>query len=205
MLNPKQEAVSREELGLPGDRPIVLNVGRQTAQKGHKHLIAAFEKLQHSRSPHLVIIGREGDGSSALRAAIDESNLEDHVTVIPYTDRVNDFLVAADVFAFLSLMEGLGTAMLEAMAARLPVVAYDIPPIREITDQARVAGLVPVGDTEALATALEWALGADQAIRRMTDEAHNWVSEHYSLHRVSARLQDRLQQLSSIRLRAGSR
>ena len=205
MLNLKQEALSREELGLPGGLPIVLNVGRQTTQKGHKHLIAAFEVLQHSRSAHLVIIGREGDGSSALRTAIDESNLEDHVTVIPYTDRVNDFLLAADVFAFPSLMEGLGTAILEAMAARLPVVASDIPPIREITDQGRVARLVPVGDTEALATALERALGADQTIRHMTDEAHHWVSENYSLHRVSVRLQDRLQQLCSIRLRAGSR
>ncbi|MFV1992038.1 MAG: glycosyltransferase, partial [Acidimicrobiales bacterium] len=165
--DPAESSSRRSDLGLPEDVPIVLNVGRQSAQKGHEHLIAAFQELLHSRSAHLVILGREGDGTPALNRAIAISGLDAHVTVIPYTDRVYDFYAHADVFAFPTLMEGLGTSVLEAMAAQLPVVAFDIPPVREISDDGRVATLVPIGDTDAFVAALESAIDSGPDVRRL--------------------------------------
>lgn len=185
-------------LGLPTDSQIILNVGRQTAQKGHRHLVAAFARIRHDRAVpvHLVILGREGDASGALEAAITEFEVEDAVTIVPYTDRTYDYYRTADVFAFSSLMEGLGTAVLEAMACRLPVVAYDIPPVREIAGESIVANLVPVGDVTALAAAIGAVLDDPVSAEAMAGRAQSRVAAEYSVDGVARRLQDRLSSLA---------
>ncbi|MGD2101281.1 MAG: glycosyltransferase [Acidimicrobiia bacterium] len=180
---------TRSELGLPVDRPVVLNVGRQTAQKGHADLIRAFASIDPTREAHLVILGREGDGTPSLRSAISEFGVGDRVTVIPYTERPYDYYRNADVFAFPSRMEGLGTAVLEAMACGLPVVSYDIPPIREIGGDAVVATLVPEGDVEALTSAVAAVLDDPDAASQTADTARKRIAADYSVSAVAHRVE----------------
>jgi glycosyltransferase involved in cell wall biosynthesis len=85
-------------------------------------------------------------------------------------------------------MEGLGTAVIEAMAAHLPVVAFDIPPVREITDDGRVATLVPVGDTAGMVDAIERLLDSEQQRREMAREARQWVEHQFTIEQVTERL-----------------
>lgn len=144
---------SRSDLGLPDDRPLVVNVGRHTAQKGHAHLIRAFERIQQETGAHLVMCGREGDTYVSTKALIDELELTPHVTIMGQTPLVHDVVAAADVFVFSSVMEGLGTAVIEAMAIGTPVVAFDIPAVREATNNGEFAILVPIGDEAGLAAA----------------------------------------------------
>ena len=76
-------------------------------------------------------------------------------------------------------MEGLGTAVLEAMSLSVPVVAFDIPPVREATDAGRAALLVPVGDAGELATAvLEVLQGGHASLGERHGRA--FVEEHRS-------------------------
>lgn len=196
LSEPDHPLPDRAELGLPSGAPLVLNVGRQTAQKGHNYLVEAFARVNDSLPSHLVIIGREGDGTSQLLRGIGELGLRDAVTIIPSTDRVFDYYAQATVFCFPSVMEGLGTAVLEAMASKLPVVAFDIPPIREITDHGRVATLVPVGNVEELSRALTSAIEADPDVERKARDAHTWVVERFSLDAVVEQLEHRLTQLA---------
>lgn len=183
---------TRAELGLPDDGPLLLNVGRQTAQKGHGDLIEAFSLVRAELPAHLVILGREGDGSASLREAIEATGMTAHVTVIPYTDRPYDFYRATDVFVFSSHMEGLGTAVLEAMAAGAPVVAYDIPPVREAAGDPAQAVLVPLGDVETLATEVISALTHPEQTAEMARRARENVVAHHSLESVVERLKARL-------------
>jgi glycosyltransferase involved in cell wall biosynthesis len=189
-------APSREELGLPADEAVVLNVGRQTAQKGHADLVSAFASVRATVPVHLVILGREGDGTRTLQEAIRREQMADHVTVVPYSDRPYDYYRTADVFAFPSLMEGLGTAVLEAMACVVPVIAYDIPPVREITDGGRYAKLVPVGDHDALASTLEMIVESPASVSSMIEQARENVVANYSLDSVALRMEDRLRDLA---------
>ncbi|HEU4894609.1 MAG TPA: glycosyltransferase [Acidimicrobiia bacterium] len=186
---------SRADLGLP-DGPLVLNVGRQTAQKGHDDLVKAFSRVRERFPAHLVILGREGDGSASLRAAIDDLGLAEAVTVVPFSDRPFDYYRAADVFAFSSHMEGLGTAVLEAMAAGLPVVAYDIPPVREIAGDPDHATLVPLGDVAALADEIVTVIETRQPALEMASRARAAVMASHSLERVSARLEELLREVA---------
>jgi glycosyltransferase involved in cell wall biosynthesis len=82
-------------------------------------------------------------------------------------------------------MEGLGTAVLEAMASGVPVVAFDIPPVREATGEGRFAHLVAAGDIGALAGAV---LDVLEDGRDLGGEAETWVAANYSLEVVAARL-----------------
>lgn len=192
-------APHREELGLPADEAVVLNVGRQTAQKGHADLVSAFASVRASVPVHLVILGREGDGTRALQEAIMREQIAEHVTVIPYSDRPYDYYRTANVFAFSSLMEGLGTAVLEAMACAVPVVSYDIPPVREVAGGGRYAKLVPAGDFEGFASALKMMVENPRSVASMTDRARENVISNYSLDTVALQLQDRLRELAESR------
>lgn len=185
----------REELGLPADEAVVLNVGRQTAQKGHADLVSAVASVRAAVPVHLVILGREGDGTRALKEAILREQIADHVSVIPYSDRPYDYYRTADVFAFPSLMEGLGTAVLEAMACAVPVVAYDIPPVREVTGGGRYARLIPVGDREAFASTLKVMVESPRSVASVTDRARENVIANYSLDPVARQLEERLRNL----------
>jgi len=186
---PETTLPSLAELGLPPG-PLAVNVGRLAAQKGQVLLLEAFATaLEKVPEAHLAIVGREGDSSADVAAAIDRLGLSGSVTLVGHTTRVVDYLGNAHVFAFSSLMEGLGTAVLEAMAVGVPVVAFDIPPVREATVGGRFGTLVPVGDVVALASAMSGFLAAE---RRVDVEAREWVRERHDLRRIASEVEQLL-------------
>lgn len=182
------ERKSRWDLGLPDAEFLLVNVGRQTAQKGHISLLDAFEIVRKEAHAHLAIVGREGDSTERLRDVIEERELGPHVTLVGYSPDVHHYMAHADVFVFPSFMEGLGTAVVEAMAMGLPVVAYNIPPVREITDDGRVAHLVELGDSEAFARAVLEVLvdGVDMG------KQLEWVERHFAIDEVASRVEELL-------------
>lgn len=134
-----------------GSRPVVINVARQEPQKGHVQLAEAMS-LVVRRYPAalLVLVGREGRSTPALRQRIAQLGIAASVMDLGVRDDVPDLLAAADVFAFSSLYEGLGGAVIEAAGLGTPVVSYDVPAVREILGENH-PWLTPVGDVPALA------------------------------------------------------
>lgn len=194
---PPAKPRSRAQLGLPADVPLVLNIGRQAAQKGHANLVQAFALVRPTTPAHLVIVGREGDTSAELHRVIARMGLSEHVTLVGYTPDAHHYLAHATVFAFSSLMEGLGTAVLEALAAGLPVVAFDIPPVREAVNGCRSARLVSPGDDHALASGIASLLGDPQAAAGLGMEGRRWVMDRYSIADIAARVERHLRQVAS--------
>jgi glycosyltransferase involved in cell wall biosynthesis len=184
--------MSRLDLGLPADGRLLVNIGRQTSQKGHISLLKAFEIVHAETESHLVILGREGDATREIEGAIDERELTAHVSLIGYTSDVHHYLAHADVFVFTSFMEGLGTAVLEAMAMGLPIVAYDIPPVQEVTDDGRLARLVAVGDHERLADQIMQAFSD----KSPADEERSWVARKFSIDEVASQVETLLSEVA---------
>ena len=100
-------------------------------------------------------------------------------------------MAAADVVVLSSLSEGSPSVVLEAMSVGTPVVAFDIPPVRELTDDGRCAVLAPAGDAAALGSALVDALGHRDEERVSTARA--WAAG-FDLTRTAAALGDLLEQ-----------
>lgn len=160
----EDRAAARRALGLPQTVPVVATVGRQEHQKGQRYLIDALA-LVTRRHPdvRLLIAGRSGNASSALTAAIRRHGLTQRVHLLGHLADVRPVLAAADVFAFPSVYEGLGGALIEALACEVPVVVSDLPVLREVL-RSHSAGLVTrPQDATTLAAALERVLG-DEAL-----------------------------------------
>lgn len=165
----ERRRVAREHLGIGPDTPLVLTVGRHEYQKGQVHLIEAFAAIS-SRQPSAVLLvaGREGNASEALHLKAQGAGVTDRIQFLGHRTDIGDLMVAADIFVFPSLWEGLGGVLIEALALEVPIVSSDLAATREVVGGDGSSGiLVAPGDAIALASAIE-SLLADPELRLRT-------------------------------------
>lgn len=135
--------------------PLILGMGRLQPQKDFPTLLRAFSRLRARHRARLVILG-EGEERPRLRQLAVELGVDGDVDLPGYVQNPWPWLDRADVFALSSAWEGLGNALIEAMAAGTPVVATDCRSgPAETLAGGRYGPLVPPGDDAALAAALE--------------------------------------------------
>jgi glycosyltransferase involved in cell wall biosynthesis len=146
----------RKQIG-GGDRPLVLTAARLDEQKGHPVLLRAASELP---GVDFVLAG-EGPRRGSLEALAAELGIADRVHFLGYRSDIPELLAACDVFALPSLYEGSSLAVLEAMAARRPVVSSAIGGTDELIEDGAEGLLVAPGDAEGLATALRRLLDDD--------------------------------------------
>jgi len=154
----------RRELGLPEDAPVVGSIGRLNAQKGHRFLLEAAGRLRARHPGAWTLIVGDGDLMGELRGQAARLGLEDRVVFAGHRTDVPDVLGALDVFCISSLYEGTPLALFEAMAAGRPIVSTAVDGCREILEDGSNGLLVPPGDAEGLAGALDRVL-ADAILR----------------------------------------
>ncbi len=180
---PRRSAV-RVALGIADDEPLLVAVGRQEHAKGLDVLLDAFRLVVRERPrSRLLIAGPEGTATTMLRRRVADGGLDGAALFLGTRSDVPDLLCAADVFVLASRREGLPGALLEAMALETPVVASDLPAVREVFDGREIGRLVPVDDAQRLATAIAATVadpedasrravrGRDRFMERFTAEA----------------------------------
>jgi glycosyltransferase involved in cell wall biosynthesis len=141
-----------------GHGPVIACIGRLVPVKDHRTLLSAFARLHATWPARLVIFG-EGPLEAELRAFARELGIADNVLFAGYVNDPAACYAVADLVVLSSLTEGFGNVLIEAMAAGVPVVSTDAPHgPREILDNGKYGGLVPVGNAEALAAAMTDAL-----------------------------------------------
>ncbi len=167
---PEARAAGLERLGLVGGPLTVGTVGNLTPKKDHDSMLRALARLrQYVPDARLVIIGT-GPREQHLRAVAQDVGVADAVLFIGIRDDVPELLPAFDVFAMSSLHEGLSIALVEALAAGLPVVATRVGGIPELVVDGESGVLVPPSDPRRLADAIV-GIATDAALRRRLTEA----------------------------------
>jgi len=150
------------ELGLPVESQILLNVARVSPQKGLLYAVRALPAiLKQYPQVHLLSVGATSDPrwTAELKREAESLGVADHFHMLGAQANVVDFLRACDIFVFPSLYEGLGIALIEAMAAGCVCVATNTGPIPEVVQDGKDGVLVPSADAEALARAICDLLG----------------------------------------------
>jgi glycosyltransferase involved in cell wall biosynthesis len=160
----------------------ILTVGTLKDQKNHPLLLRAFAKLTRSRT-RLMFLGA-GDNELRLRALSVELGIADRIIFAGFQTDPSPYYASADLFVLSSDYEGLPTVLIEALSFGVPVVSTDCPSgPAEILEQGRRGRLVPVGDTRALALAMDAALSdkADREFlkRRAADFAPEIAARKY--------------------------
>jgi glycosyltransferase involved in cell wall biosynthesis len=163
--------------------PVVFNIGSigsLTVQKGYSNLVQAVKALSDKGVPARLTFVGDGPLRGELEHQAAESGIADIVSFAGTTNDVMSLLPAFDIVAGSSLREGLPLSVLEAMAAGLPVVTTDVGGNREAVIDGVTGLLVPPGDPDALAEALE-KLWNDEAKRASMGKAGRLrVEEHFS-------------------------
>lgn len=138
-----------------GEPPVILGVGRLTAQKAFAVLIEAFAQVRKSQQVRLLILG-EGEERPMLEALIKHLGLEDDVQLPGFVSNPYSYMARARLFILSSRWEGLPTVLVEAMSLGTPVIATDCPSgPREILQGGKYGQLVPMDDQVALAMAMQ--------------------------------------------------
>ncbi len=167
----------------------LLFVGRLHEQKGADVLLRAFERLSRRRSDLSLQLDLVGDGPRRreLEAIAGQLGIADRVAFVGETDRVEEYLRAADIFILPSRAEGISNALLEAMAHALPVVVSRIPGNVDVVSDGANGLLFDVDDPAALEQTLSKLL-TDRALReRLGRSARTTVEREYSLDAVAER------------------
>jgi glycosyltransferase involved in cell wall biosynthesis len=181
----------RASLGLATDAQVILTVGRQHRQKGQIELLRAFDVLgpQHPRAVVLVA-GAEQHAHEQLASHAAASDVGDRVHLLGHRSDVPDLLAAGDVFAFPSIHEGFGGAVLEAMASHLPVVVADLPSMRELVTDGRTGLVVDCRDPELLAAAIARMLDDPAFAASCAERAYQQFVEQYAIEHAAAAMAD---------------
>lgn len=174
------------------DRPTVVCVANFRAQKRHDLLLEAFSVVRRSvPSARLVLVG-SGPLEAEVRERARRLGLRDAVEFAGSAADVWDVLATAWVFALASSYEPLGIVAFEALAAQVPVVAFDVGGLNEAVEDAVTGHLLAFPDVGAMAGAITSLLGDDVRRRRMgvlgahtaaRHTADTMVRDYYGLYR----------------------
>lgn len=174
----------RTAFWLPHGVPVAVNVGALVAHKGQKFLLDAWPLVMRDvPDAHLVILG-EGELRRPLEHQVKELHLERAVRLPGFRDDVLSLVRSADLFVMSSVTEGLGSAVLDAMALGLAVVGTRAGGIPEAVVDGETGLLVAPGDARALAAAIARLLKDPLLRERLGHAGRVRVERHFGVDRL---------------------
>jgi len=175
-----------EAFWLPHRAPVVGNVAALVPHKGQRHLIeAAHLVIQQMPDVRFLILG-DGELRDSLERHVREHHLEKHVFLPGFRTDVLGCMKSFDLFVMSSVTEGLGTALLDAMACGKAIVATRTGGIPEVVEDGETGTLVPPRDHAAMAQAILAMLADDEQRRRMGDAGLARVQARFTVERMVA-------------------
>lgn len=170
-ISDKQRAFIKEELGIPKDRKLLLYMGRFTKQKGIFDLLRVQEKLiSRNRSVFLVFVGG-GEESESLRNYVTKLQLEKNIKIFSPQLDVEKFYNIADMLILPSYSEGAPNVVLEAFAAKVPVIASNVGGIPSIVSTNHSGLLITPGNIDEIVRAVERILQEESLAERLIKNA----------------------------------
>ena len=163
---------------------VITTVANLRNGKGHETLLRAFARvIRRVPDVRLHLIG-DGERRRALEELAVDLGIAAHVEFFGHRHDVPACLAESDIFAFPSFMEASPNSVIEAMAARLPVVATHVGGIPEIIEDGRNGLLVPPRNDEALAAALLRVIDTPAHAAALADAARQTIERRYSYERM---------------------
>jgi glycosyltransferase involved in cell wall biosynthesis len=173
---------NKRALGISENEKVVVAVGRLSREKGQIDLVFALNHLRRVRpdmTVRVVLVGEGPDRGKILKAA-ESLGLAKWITFVGHQHNVAPYYEAADVVAIPSYSEGSPNVLLEAMAFGVPVVATTVGGIPEIVTHGETGLLVPPGQTEPMASAIDLLLSNANLAGNLARQARATVEKSYS-------------------------
>jgi len=163
------------------DGPVIGTIGRLSPVKGQRFLIEAMADIITQKKDVQCLIVGNGPEEKALRDMVKSLKIERSIHFASADPDTHKFLSIMDVFVFPSVKEGLGIALLEALASGKSCVASDVGGIGDIIKDGYNGLLTPVGDVAGLAEAISSLLDNADLRKKMEASGRALVKEKFSL------------------------
>jgi glycosyltransferase involved in cell wall biosynthesis len=185
----EQRELTRKSIGIPQDAQVLITVGRLQPSKGTSDLIEFLRPLLLARKDlHMIIVG-DGPKYEELKALVQKGSLYEQVHLLGARMDVPQLLNAADLFVYASQIETFGIAIIEAMAAGLPVVAMKIKGLQEIINEGETGILIPeINMVPDFSLSVNFLLDQPDSRASMGRAGQLRVSNLYSKERVVKRI-----------------
>jgi glycosyltransferase involved in cell wall biosynthesis len=144
----------RKEFGISNAAPLILTVAVQRPEKGIEYMIAALTYVRRRLPDAVYLLVGTGPARADLEGQTQRLGLGDAVRFAGARSDIERFLASADVFVLPSLKDSLPTAVAEAMASGLPIVASDVDGISEMIEHGKTGLLFRAGHVAGLAEAV---------------------------------------------------
>ncbi len=182
-VSPDEKQRERARLHLAGDAVVIGWVGEFIPRKRPFDAIAAIEGLASLQQTQLVMLGDGPLWESVRNTAARQADTT-RTLCLGQKANVPGYLAASDIFLSTAGQEGLPRNVMEAMAAGLPVVAYDIRGCNDLVIEGVTGFLVPMGDLSAMRNKLEWLAEHPQERRDMGAAGRKRIEETFALDKV---------------------
>ena len=171
------------------EEPVFGCVARLDWMKDYNTVLRAFAQCTRTlRQSRLLIVG-DGHDRARLEGLASELGIRDRVDFVGHRSDVPELLGKMDIFVFAtSETEGFGNAMIEAMAAGVPVIAPRVGPTVEVLNNGSVGVIVPPGDADAMAAAMASLWRDERGRLDLRVRAMQWVRENFTEEVVAPKL-----------------
>lgn len=175
----------RASLGISESTPVISTAATLGERKGIKYLLEAMATLKWKGIDAHVVVAGDGPMRQELESFARDQNLS--VTFLGFFNEMPKLFSITDVFVMPSLMEGLGIAVLEAMAAGKPVVASGVGGLNETIIHGKTGLHVPPANSSEIAEAIEKILSNNQLAKEFGNAGRKRVVDKFSIDSMARR------------------
>jgi glycosyltransferase involved in cell wall biosynthesis len=168
-------------LNIPPDVKIVTMVGRLMQQKNYPMLIETARMAKEHKLPLRFVVVGTGNMRNELEAMVCQLHVQDTVHFVGIRNDIPAILASSDVFFFTTMYEGLPNAILEAMAANLPVITTNFAGVDEVVENGVNGTIIPIDDVNAAFAALKSYLANPSKARQLAVVAREFVQQRFSM------------------------
>jgi glycosyltransferase involved in cell wall biosynthesis len=179
-VSEKRTSGLRKELDIPADHSVISTIAHMEEHKGIKYLLESASLLLQSRNDISFLLVGEGALKEELKILCADLKIEKNVIFAGERSDISEILSLSDIFVLPSLREGLGLAILEAMACGKPVIATNVGGIPEIVKDGVSGILVSPRDPEALHTAMKELLDDKEMQKKMGANGEKVCNEKFN-------------------------
>ena len=171
---------TRKQFGIPSHGKVICTVGRLSSEKGHATLIEAASKVIKNYPLAYFVMAGDGVLKNDLMNKTKKLNIGDHFIFMGMVNDIPALLSVSDIFVLPSLTEGLPMALLEAMAAKKPVIASRVGSIPEVLTHNESGLLVPPANSQELENSILDLLNNKQKADELAENGYRTIVNRYS-------------------------
>ncbi|PTX16248.1 Glycosyltransferase involved in cell wall bisynthesis [Halanaerobium congolense] len=189
-VNPKIKNNIRKQYNIDQDDILIANIGRLGRQKAQQDLINAINELNKNYKKFKVLFVGTGDKAQEYKNLVKELNLEDKIIFTGFREDVPSILKQVDFVAHSAIYEGCPWIVLETMAAAKPIVAVDIPSVRELVIDGETGILSERNTTKFANTLLKMIQNKEK--EKMGEYAQKIYKKNYTFNKMIDNIEKRI-------------